>query len=281
MAQTASRPRPDAPSEFAATGLPIASKVTILGLVLYGVSMAIALLTTVIIGAGIMTVFFGASLVVTAVLIALVARFRAWALVLTALLMLLNLAVSGIYMVAGLRFPASFFDFVTSLVSVAGSPIALGGAIVALIARRRHATRSAPTRTERTLAGGFLAALAALAVLSGVLTLVNRESVAAEAKVGALPVRMKGTKFEPEWLRVRAGQSVRLLIKDSDPGAHSFVIEALDADVTVHPGSERLVEIADLAPGEYPYVCKLFGHEDFMKGVLVVVPEDRSGRLRP
>jgi hypothetical protein len=33
---------------------------------------------------------------------------------------------------------------------------------------------------------------------------------------------------------------------------------------------ERLIEIVDLAPGEYAYRCELFGHAPTMKGMLVV-----------
>ena len=272
MTQTATRPLPGTAPAPRALGLPIGSKATILGLALYGVAMALAVLATVLPGElGFLTFFFAISLVLTALLAWLVSRFGAWALVLTAALMALNLAMSGRYMVEGLRFPASFFDFAVSLFAVVGSLIALGGAIVALIARRRRATRSAPTRSERLAAGALVAVLAGLAVVSGVLTLANRDSVSAEARAGALPVRMKATKFEPERLEVPTGQSVRILVENSDPGMHSFTIEALDADVTLNPGSERLVELANLPPGEYAYVCRLFGHETTMKGILAVV----------
>jgi plastocyanin len=272
MAQTVTRPLPAAQPEPRTPGVAIAGRLTILGLALYSVAMILAVLATVIGGAGFMTVFFSVSLGVTVVLIALTWRFGAWALVLTALLMLLNLAMSGRFMIEGFRFPASFLDFTISLFSVSGNLIALGGAIVALVARRRHATRSTPTRSERTAFGAFLAVLAALTVLSGVLTLANRESVSAQAKAGALPVRMKATKFEPERLETRTGQPVRLLVRNSDPGVHSFTIEVLATDVTITPGSERLIEIADVPPGEYAYVCKLFGHEATMKGTLAVAP---------
>lgn len=269
MTQTATRPLPAARPKATAAGLPVAGKATILGLALFGVAMILAVLSTVISGAGFMTVFFAILLAVSVVLAVLVRRFGAWALVLTALLMLLNLVTSGRFMVEGFRFPASFFDFTISLLSVSGNLIALGGAIVALVARR-HATRGTPTRSERTVAGAFLAVLVALAALSGVLTLASRESVSAEAKAGALPVRMKATKFDQERLEARSGQPVRILVRNGDPGAHSFTIEALGADVVVSPGSERLVEIANASPGEYAYHCRLFGHEGTMKGTLVV-----------
>lgn len=42
--------------------------------------------------------------------------------------------------------------------------------------------------------------------------------------------------------------------------------------MVVTPGSERLVELAHLAPGEYLYHCRLFGHEGTMKGILAVLP---------
>ncbi len=272
MTATATTSRPSTPAST--IGLPIAGKVTIFGLGLFAVAMIVILIAAPLSGDyGFFTTAFPAILLAVVVLLAgLVWRFGTGALVLTAVLMLLYLAASLPFMIEGLRFPASFFDFVPSLLALTGNLIALGGAVVALVARRRRATRSTPTGVEQTAAGVFIAALVTLAALSGVLTLANRDSVAAEAKAGALPVRMKATKFEPERLEARAGQPVRILVRNSDPGTHSFTIEALDADVTVHPGSERLVELADVPPGEYAYVCKLFGHESIMKGTLVVAP---------
>ena len=255
-----------------AMGLPVASKATILGLALYSVAMALAMLATVLIGVGVMTVFFAASLAVCVALMRLVWRFGAWGLGLTAVLMLLNLAASGRYMVLGLPYPASFFDFTLSLFAVSGNLVAVGGALVALGARRRRRTRTTLTGTERTAAGVFIAALVALTALSGVLTVANRGSVPAEAKAEALPVRIKATKFAQERIEVRAGQPVRLLVRNADPGLHSFTIDALATDVTIAPGSERLIDLGQVPPGEYAYVCKLFGHDQAMKGTLVVAP---------
>jgi plastocyanin len=217
-----------------------------------------------------MTIFFAISLALSLILTGLVWRFGAWALALTAVLMLLNLAMSGPFMIEGFRFPDSFFDFAIALFSVSGNLLALGGAVVALVARRRGAVRGVPTPGERTAAGALVAALVALAAVSGVLTLANRESVSAEAKAGALPVRMQATRFVPERLEASAGRPVRVLVSNGDPGTHSFTIAALDTDLNVSPGSERLVELADVPAGEYQYVCKLFGHEGTMKGTLVV-----------
>lgn len=253
-------------------GLSVASKATILGLGLYGVSMFLAVLSTLISGASFMTVFFAASLAVVVVLSGLVRRYGAWALVLTALLLLLNLAGSGRYMVLGLPYPASFFDFTISLFSVLGSLIALGGAVVALVARRRRSTRSILTRTERTAAGAFIAALAVLTVISGVLTLGSRDQVSAAAKAGTRSVEIKATKFVQERIEVRAGEPARLVVRNGDPGMHSFTIYALETDVVIAPRSERLIELGQVPPGEYTYVCKLFGHEQTMKGTLVAVP---------
>ena len=272
MTATATTSRPSAPAST--MGLPIAGKVTIFGLALFAVAMIGILIAAPLSGdyRFFTTVFPAILLAVVVLLAGLVWRFGARALVLTAVLMLLSLAGNLPIMLEGLRFPASFFDFVPSLLALTGNLIALGGAVVALVARRRRATRSTPTRVERTAAGVFIAALVALAALSGVLTVANRESVSAEAKAGALPVRMKATKFEQERIEARAGQPVRLLVRNADPGLHSFTIDALATDVTIAPGSERVIELGPIPPGEYAYVCKLFGHEATMKGTLVVAP---------
>jgi len=272
MTATATTSRPPAPAT--ATGQPIASKATIFGLALFALAMIGILVAAPLSGAyGFFTTVFPAILLAVVVLLAgLVWRFGARALVLTAVLMLLSLAGNLPIMIEGLRFPASFFDFAPSLLALTGNLIALGGAVVALVARRRRATRSTPTRVERTAAGALIAGLAVLAAVSAGLTIINRDSVSAEARAGALPVRMKGTTFQSERLEARAGEPVRILVKNADPGMHSFTIQALGTDVKVNPGSERLVELGTVPPGEYTYVCKLFGHDQTMKGTLVVGP---------
>ena len=111
-----------------------------------------------------------------------------------------------------------------------------------------------------------------LAAVSAGLTISNRESVSAEARAGALSVRMKGTTFQSERLEARAGAPVRILVKNTDPGIHSFTIQALGTDVNVNPCSEHLIDLCHVPPGEYAYVCKLFGHDQIMKGTLVVTP---------
>ena len=63
-----------------ATGLPVARKATILGLALYSVAMALAVVATVLIGVGFMTVFFAVNLAVCVALMGLVWRFGAWGL---------------------------------------------------------------------------------------------------------------------------------------------------------------------------------------------------------
>ncbi len=272
MTATATTSRPSTPAST--IGLPIAGKVTIFGLGLFAVAMIVILIAAPLSGdyRFFTTVFPAILLAVVVLLAGLVWRFGARALVLTAVLMLLSLAGNLPVMIAGLRFPTSFFDFVPSLLALTGNLVALGGAVVALVARRRRATRSTPTRVERTTAGALLAGLAVVAAVSAGLTIINRESVSAEARAGALPVRMKGTTFHSERLEARAGEPVRILVKNTDPGIHSFTIPALDTDVTVHPGSQRLIDLGHVPPGEYAYVCKLFGHDQIMKGTLVVTP---------
>ena len=107
-----------------------------------------------------------------------------------------------------------------------------------------------------------------LAVVSAVLTLTGRESVSAQRAAGATEVTMKKTKFEPETLQAQAGETRQVLLKNSDPGFHTFTIKALGVDAVIGPGSEKLVEIA-AAPGTYEYICTIAGHET-MKGTLEV-----------
>lgn len=253
------------------SGLPIGSKATIFGLGLFAATGLILLVAAIITGDPPFLVIASILTVAPLVLAFLVARFSgAWPLVVTALLMIVSLVMNGPIIAEGLRFPRSFWDFTPSITGFAGNLIALVASVAALVARRRGDWRSVAKPSERTAALAIVGVLAVIAVLTGVLNLTGRESVSAEAKAGAFPVQMKGTRFEQERIEGRASQPTRIVVRNSDPGAHTFTLLNQDVEVSFNPGDERVLELPALPAGEYPYVCNVFGHETIMKGVLVV-----------
>lgn len=165
--------------------------------------------------------------------------------------------------------PESFFDFVPSVVALAGALIVLVSGIVALRQTRARAVRFVSLPMERALVGALALSLGVLFLVSGALTISGRSTVSAEDKVGALSVRMRKTEFAPEQIDATAGEAPRVVVKNDDPFLHTFTIDDFDIDITVRPGSEKLVELPALTAGSYTYQCEVDGHES-MKGMLEV-----------
>ena len=150
----------------------------------------------------------------------------------------------------GLAEPTSFFDFVPGLLVVPGVLLALIAGITSIRARKRGRPLGGG---ERRAAVAVLGVVLLLAGLSGALTLTSRDTVDADDAARAdLTVELQDFEF------TRAGYDVggdtTVLVKNSDPFAHNFTVDALDIDVDLGPGSEKLVTIP-ARPGTYVLYC--------------------------
>jgi uncharacterized cupredoxin-like copper-binding protein len=103
-------------------------------------------------------------------------------------------------------------------------------------------------------------------------------------------VRIRQSAFVPAVIEVRAGQPLRLLLDNTDPIDHEWIVgdEATHAahrtgtepyhaarptEVSIEAGRRRMTTVAFEQPGKYRFVCHLPGHEAYgMTGVLRVVP---------
>jgi plastocyanin len=151
----------------------------------------------------------------------------------------------------GLAEPASFFDFVPGLLVLPGALIALVAGIISIRSAKQART---VTGGERRATAVILGALGLLAALSGILTLSGRETVDADVAADAdLIVDLEDFEFDQASYEVAAGATV--LVKNSDPFVHTFTVEALDIDVDLGPGSEKLVTIP-AEPGTYVLFCE-------------------------
>ncbi|MBI3998264.1 MAG: cupredoxin domain-containing protein [Armatimonadetes bacterium] len=154
-----------------------------------------------------------------------------------------------------------------------------------VVRERRHQARR-KVLLRRLKIGLFAAAalavlgLAALLVLSPIRA-VRAPAPTAPASAGEerqIVTTMAG--FEPQTLRVPAGQpfTVRLVNPDSQfhtdgGGWHQFRLETLDVDVRVPPRSERSQVFDGLAAGRYEFYCDICcgGKESpTMRGVIEV-----------
>ncbi|MGE5264808.1 MAG: cupredoxin domain-containing protein, partial [Acidobacteriota bacterium] len=127
--------------------------------------------------------------------------------------------------------------------------------VVALVQGRRGMLRESATSTERSVLGIALGAVALAVLLSLVLTATSRTTVSAQAKTGAAVVDMKNYSFAPNSMQAKAGDTVRVVIKNDDTTLHTFTLPQAGVDVTVAPGSEKVVEFKAPAAGVYQWYC--------------------------
>lgn len=154
----------------------------------------------------------------------------------------------------GLAEPSSFFDFVPGVLVIPGVLLAISCSVAAFVASRRgHLTTTATGGEQRGIQIA-LTVVAALAVLSGVLTVASVESVdAADRAAADLEVHLSDIEFDEDEYTVAGGSTV--YIRNDDPIHHTFTIEALDVDEKLGPGSKKIVEIPAEA-GTYILYCK-------------------------
>jgi plastocyanin len=105
-----------------------------------------------------------------------------------------------------------------------------------------------------------------LASLSAILLL---GACAGGSSADQINVTAKEMRYSPSTLRVKAGRHL-LVVRNGGKLTHTFSLNALGREVTVHPGKTRELSL-DLQPGTYRYVCRILDHEGLgMHGVLRV-----------
>jgi plastocyanin len=187
---------------------------------------------------------------VLAIVTFLVWRFGTWAKVVGIVVGLLA-AFAMFWMIFGLFVPASFFDFVPSLLFIPGVLIGIVSCIGAIVASRRgHLTERAEGGEARGIRIAVGAAVV-LAVLSGVLTFAGRSTVD-DASAAAATVVAKDFDFSPKELSVAGGSQI--LVKSDDPFFHTFTVDELGIDESFAVGSTLLVDIP-AQPGTYVFYC--------------------------
>ena len=199
---------------------------------------------------------FAAVFMVLGLLVAgLVWRFGRWALILAAVLSFALLGLVVPFSLFSLSHPESANDFIPIVLMVAGAGLGFAGAIVAIVQWRRQTARAEGTRVERLVLRGVLGVLAVAILFSIVLSLTSHTVVSAAAKAGATSVQIKGFAFAPGSLLVSAGDKVRLVVKNDDATLHTFTLPQAGVDVSVPPGSEKVIEFTAPAAGSYQWFC--------------------------
>ena len=159
------------------------------------------------------------------------------------------------YVVPDLGHPETFATFVTTVVAVLASVVAIGATAAAAMvpddARARTASMLVAALLVVTAVGSAAASMAAGDVV---------------ARPGDLRVTAQGVAY-PAAVEARAG-TVAFLVENRDPVRHTFVIDGRPVQQELPAGRSRRVEVA-LAAGTYQFRCDVLGHER-MQGTITV-----------
>ena len=200
----------------------------------------------------------------------LIWRFGSWALVLGAIAGLLGTGLSyGPYLITSTGSINSVFDFGVAVVTTVASIMALVGSIVAFVQLRRGTGRVEATAVERNALRGVAAVVAVLVVVSAVATLTARDTVEQADRAGTIEVLMKTTEFRTAQLDAKAGETVRLVLRNDDLYIHTFTIDELGIDATIGPRGEKALSLSPCNTEIFEYKCTVPGHES-MAGTLTV-----------
>lgn len=174
-------------------------------------------------------------------------RFSTWGRI-AGLFLGLAAAVMTFWMGFGLFVPASVVEFTAGTAYVLGVVMMLYGGIASLV--RRADVRDETPRTEMLLDRTVLGVVVLAFVISLPLWLANRTTVDAAAAADLPEVTAANFAFED----VTAAAGGQLVVRNQDPFAHTFTIDALGIDVELLPGSAAIVDLPDTA-GTYTYYC--------------------------
>lgn len=192
-----------------------------------------------------------------------------------------GLAVGGIGGIVSLMFaadglsenlssPDSFMDFAYRLVFCGAATILiLWGSVGGLVQHFRSRTGQPAPAVVPKLVFGLLVVVASLSFASVVLTFMNRDTVSAADREGAVTLRARFWKFDTARLAIPREGTTKILVRNRDAVVHTFTVPALGIDVKVGPRGEKLAVFDSPAPGTYEFVCTITGH-DSMVGALVV-----------
>jgi hypothetical protein len=87
------------------------------------------------------------------------------------------------------------------------------------------------------------------------------------ADSGSIAVTLKGHKFMPSEIHVRANTPAEIALTNADATAEEFDSSALHVEKVVAGGGKGIVRLGPLAPGRYPFMGEY--HSDTAQGVVI------------
>lgn len=171
---------------------------------------------------------------------------------------------------ANLSSPDSFFNFAyRPVIWAGGTVLILSGSSAGLVQHLRHRTTHDGPAWVMRAAGGVIALVVAVSLLSATLTVVGIDRISADDRRDAIVITASGWRFSPREVAVASGGPVKLIVENNDAVVHTFTLDALDLDQRLGPFDDTLVVIDIPSSGRYEFRCRITGHEN-MRGTLVV-----------
>jgi plastocyanin len=87
-------------------------------------------------------------------------------------------------------------------------------------------------------------------LLGSALALLAAAPVRAEQE---LTVTIKNHRFEPEELKAKAGEKIRLAVINADPTPEEFESHELNREKIIRGGQTAIIMLPALKPGTYPF----------------------------
>ena len=160
-----------------------------------------------------------------------------------------------------------------SLLAFVASGLGMVGALVGLVSMIGALLSWSTALVRPVMAFGAVASAAVLGV--GIISFLGVEGD--DRQAGDVVLVAEDADYVPEGedpereddVEIAVSPGGAVFVDNKDLYRHTFTIEALGIDEEVQAGTDQRVVI-DAEPGEYEFICDVTGHEEDMKGTLVV-----------
>jgi plastocyanin len=218
-----------------------------------------------------LTVFAVIEIVIAALIVGLPIGGWRWTPLLASVVGLVVVVGNSAPIIYDLQHPEVLHPFTFMLVAVAFSFISVVGGISATVQNYRSRQRRTPRVLLPTLVGVALFLVGAVTVAA----IPQNGGVGVSPDVLAdLPlVKVSHHQFEQQEIRVKAGETVGLHLKNDDTVGHSFDVDELNVHVAFGAGKDGLALFKPTTPGSYTFYCAPHYNKqtgEGMKGVLIV-----------
>jgi ribosomal protein L22 len=103
--------------------------------------------------------------------------------------------------------------------------------------------------------------------LAGTMLVAAGANAALAQDAAPIPVTLKGHRFTPAEIHVKANAPSQILLTNADAAAEEFDSDSLHVEKVVVGGAKGIVRLRPLAPGRYPFMGEY--HSGTAQGVVI------------